>query len=351
MPDIVIKKVKKGGHGGHHGGSWKVAYADFVTAMMAFFLLLWLLSSSTDEQLHGISNYFAPESISQSESGAGGLLAGTKLADSGAMRSENGAPVIQMDIPPSPDATTVATETKTETAEEKAAKKAEAQEKKEFDEAADDLKKAMEKSPELQELSKNLLVEQTDEGLRIQIIDKDGTSMFPSGSADLRDHTKLLLKQVAQAITDMPQDISIEGHTDAVPYSLGNGTYTNWELSADRALATRRELQIDGLPTKRFGKVSGVADTAPFIKDNPKDERNRRISITLLRGTGKLTPLDAPASDDAAPGTDADTGTGGMSYGFEPKDTGRTAGTNSSSGNIDPDAPIERPTFSVPSRN
>lgn len=342
MPDIIIKKVKKGGHGGHHGGSWKVAYADFVTAMMAFFLLLWLLSSSTDEQLHGISNYFAPESISQSESGAGGLLAGTKLADSGAMRSENGAPVIQMDIPPTPDATTVETQKSGPTDAEKAEQAAKAQEKKEFDEAAKDLKEAMEKSPELQELSKNLLVEQTDEGLRIQIIDKDGTSMFPSGSADLRDHTKLLLKQVAEAIKDMPQDISIEGHTDAVPYSHSNGTYTNWELSADRALATRRELQLDALPADRFGKVSGVADTAPFIKDNPKDERNRRISITLLRGTGKQAP-PSQATDEPGYNTAPETNL------YAPQNRNDTApGTNRAP---DPDAPIERPTFSVPSRN
>jgi chemotaxis protein MotB len=339
MPDIIIKKVKKGGHGGHHGGSWKVAYADFVTAMMAFFLLLWLLSSSTDEQLHGISNYFAPESISQSNSGAGGMLAGTKLADAGAMRSENGAPVIQMDIPPSPDATTVETQNKAQTAEQKAEQAAKAQEKKEFDKVAEDLKEAMGKSPELKELSKNLLVEQTDEGLRIQIIDKDDTSMFPSGSADLRDQTKLLLKQVAMAIKDMPQKIAIEGHTDSIPYSHSNGTYTNWELSADRALATRRELQVDSLSSDRFGKVSGVADTDPFIKDNPKDERNRRISITLLRGTGKQTPAaDTPKTNDSteltpnlfAPPSRPDT---------NPNDR------------VDPDAPISRPTFSVPSRN
>ncbi|OKH90005.1 flagellar motor protein MotB [Thalassospira sp. TSL5-1] len=339
MPDIVIKKVKKGGHGGHHGGSWKVAYADFVTAMMAFFLLLWLLGSSTDEQLKGISNYFAPESISQSESGAGGLLAGTKLADSGSMRSENGAPVIQMDIPPTPDATTVQNQGNGETEAEKAAKEAAANEKKEFDKAAQDLKEAMEKSPELKELSKNLLVEQTDEGLRIQIIDKDGTSMFPSGSADLRDHTRLLLKQVATAIKDMPQKIAIEGHTDAVPYSHSYGTYTNWELSADRALATRRQLQLDGLPDDRFGKVSGVADTVPFIKDDPKDERNRRISITLLRGTGKQPEKQDEEQDtnDAAPASSL----------FAPRD--RDGNTVPPA--IDPDAPVRRPTFSVPSRN
>jgi chemotaxis protein MotB len=255
------------------------------------------------------------------------------------MRSENGAPVIQMDIPPTPDATTVQNQAKGETDAEKAAREAAANEKKEFDKAAQDLKEAMEKSPELKELSKNLLVEQTDEGLRIQIIDKDGTSMFPSGSADLRDHTRLLLKQVATAIKDMPQKIAIEGHTDSVPYSHSDGTYSNWELSADRALATRRELQSDGLPDDRFGKVSGVADTVPFIKDDPKDERNRRISITLLRGTGKQPekPDDTQKTDDAAP----------QSSLFAPRDRDNNTETPA----IDPDAPVRRPTFSVPSRN
>ncbi len=346
MPDIVIKKVKKGGHGGHHGGSWKVAYADFVTAMMAFFLLLWLLGSSTDKQLQGISNYFAPESISQSESGAGGLLAGTKLADSGAMRSENGAPVIQMDIPPTPDATVVPSQPKGESEAQKAARESAEKEKKEFDKAAQDLKDAMEKSPELKELSKNLLVEQTDEGLRIQIIDKDGTSMFPSGSANLRDHTRLLLKQVAAAIKDMPQKIAIEGHTDSVPYSHSYGTYTNWELSADRALATRRALEADGLPDDRFGKVSGVAATMPFIKDDPKDERNRRISITLLRGTGKK-----PAKPDDAQKSPDDTASQSQSQSslFAPRD--RDSETNQPATDTNTNAPLRRPTFSVPSRN
>jgi chemotaxis protein MotB len=323
MPDIVIKKVKKGGHGGHHGGSWKVAYADFVTAMMAFFLLLWLLSSASQQQLQGISNYFAPESISMSESGSGGILGGTSLADEGSLKSAFGTPTISMEIPPP------------QSEEAAAAQKQAQKESQEFKKAAQQLDKAMQSSPELKDLAKNLQVEETKDGLRIQILDKDGTSMFPSGSSDLKDHTKLLLAQVAKAIKDMPQQISIEGHTDSVPYSSGNDTYTNWELSADRALSTRRELQHDGLPDDRFGKVAGLADTDPLLPDDPKNERNRRISITLLRGTGVKPTASGTSgngtSNQALPNGDAATGNAGNDR--------------------NPNEPIRRPTFSVPSRD
>ncbi|WP_339857864.1 flagellar motor protein MotB [Thalassospira alkalitolerans] len=279
MPDIVIKKIKKGGHGGHHGGSWKVAYADFVTAMMAFFLLLWLLSSATEEQLQGVSNYFTPETISQNESGSGGILGGTSLAKEGSLRSEAGNPTVSMDIPP------------VKTPEEIAELQRAQQEDKEFKEAEEELRKAIENSPDLQELAKNIRIEETDEGLRIQILDEDGTAMFPSGSAQMAEHTKLLLSKVAEAIESMPQNIAIEGHTDAIPFTTITG-YSNWELSSDRALATRRELETLGLTAKRFAKVAGLADTDPLMPEAPENERNRRISITLLRGTGHRPALE-----------------------------------------------------------
>ncbi|MBX2830930.1 MAG: OmpA family protein [Rhodospirillales bacterium] len=314
MPDIVIKKIKKGGHG-HHGGAWKVAYADFVTAMMAFFLLLWLLSSATEEQLQGVSMYFTPETISQNESGSGGLLGGTSLAEEGALRSEFGSPTVSMDIPPvqSPD--------------EREAIRVAQMEDQEFNEAKEQLLKAIESSEELQGLEKNIRVEETDQGLRIQILDEDGTAMFPSGSAGMAEHTKLLLEKVASVVEKMPQDISIEGHTDAVPFSRNDG-YSNWELSADRALATRRTLEDLGLTTSRFAKVAGLADTDPLLPDAPENESNRRISITLLRGTGERSelgsaPQNGQAPESTAPGTQTDP----------------AAGT-----------PIRRPSFSVPSQ-
>ncbi|WP_412776213.1 flagellar motor protein MotB [Thalassospira lucentensis] len=316
MPDIVIKKIKKGGHG-HHGGAWKVAYADFVTAMMAFFLLLWLLSSATEEQLQGVSNYFTPETISQNDSGSGGLLGGTSLAEEGALRSEFGSPTVSMDIPPqqSPD--------------EREAIRVAQMEEQEFNEAQEELRKAIESSEELQGLEKNIRIEDTDEGLRIQLLDEDGTAMFPSGSPSMAEHTKKLLQKVAEIIAKLPQDVAIEGHTDSVPFNRADG-YSNWELSSERALATRRTLEDLGLNTDRFAKVAGLADTDPLMPEAPDNERNRRISITLLRGTGERTALEG--------GQESGTG-------------GETTGT--SGGNIDPrtsPAPVRRPSFSVPSQ-
>ncbi|WP_430475509.1 flagellar motor protein MotB [Thalassospira lucentensis] len=288
MPDIVIKKIKKGGHG-HHGGAWKVAYADFVTAMMAFFLLLWLLSSATEEQLQGVSMYFTPETISQNDSGSGGLLGGTSLAEEGSLRSEFGSPTVSMDIPPvqSPD--------------EREAIRVAQMEEQEFNEAKEQLLEAIENSEELQGLEKNIRVEENDDGLRIQILDEDGTAMFPSGSSGMAEHTRLLLEKVASVVEKMPQDISIEGHTDAVPFSRNDG-YSNWELSADRALATRRVLEELGLNTGRFAKVAGLSDTDPLLPEAPENESNRRISITLLRGTGERSELGtAPQNGEAGP--------------------------------------------------
>lgn len=322
MPDIVIKKIKKGGHG-HHGGAWKVAYADFVTAMMAFFLLLWLLSSATEEQLQGISMYFTPETISQNESGSGGVLGGTSLAEEGSARSEFGAPQVSMDIPP------------VQTPEEREAIRVAAMEEQEFNEAKEELLKAIESNEELQGLEKNIRIEETDEGLRIQILDEDGTAMFPSGSAAMAEHTMLLLQQVAGVVEKMTQDISIEGHTDAIPFNRSDG-YSNWELSSDRALATRRALVDLGLNSERFAKVAGLSDTDPLLPDAPENESNRRISITLLRGTGERSELGS--ASETGP---SDTAT--VPSGAAPAEAQTPAQPS-------PGTTQRRPSFSVPSQ-
>lgn len=322
MPDIVIKKIKKGGHG-HHGGAWKVAYADFVTAMMAFFLLLWLLSSATEEQLQGISMYFTPETISQNESGSGGVLGGTSLAEEGSARSEFGAPQVSMDIPP------------VQTPEEREAIRVAAMEEQEFNEAKEELLKAIESNEELQGLEKNIRIEETDEGLRIQILDEDGTAMFPSGSAAMAEHTMLLLQQVAGVVEKMTQDISIEGHTDAIPFNRSDG-YSNWELSSDRALATRRALVDLGLNSERFAKVAGLSDTDPLLPDAPENESNRRISITLLRGTGERSELGSASETEPS---DAAT----VPSGAAPAEVQTPAQPS-------PGTTQRRPSFSVPSQ-
>lgn len=290
---IIIKKIKKGGHGGHHGGAWKIAYADFVTAMMAFFLLLWLLNAVSQEQLEGIADYFAPTVSSTSQSGSGQILGGTTVAVDGALEDTVSRPSVTMDLPP-PKAGSggeamqdepVQAEVDAEQAKAKA-------EEEQFEKAQQDLKDAMQTVPELQQLAQSLMVDNTPEGLRIQLVDQDGLAMFPSGRAMLYDHTEKVLKLVIDVINKMPQKISISGHTDSIPMGGGNQAYTNWELSADRANAARRYLMDQGVPADRLSQVVGKAATEPLLPDDPKNARNRRLSIILLRGTGE-SPVDA----------------------------------------------------------
>ncbi len=285
----IIKKVKKGGHG-HHGGAWKVAYADFVTAMMAFFLLLWLLNSATQEQLEGISNYFAPISVSDSTSGAGDVLGGQSVADSGPLGNP-AQPSVIIDLPAPRASRGRADEDGSDSPEptEDAGVSAREREREQeqFHEAEDALRQAIQSLPELAPLAESLLIDNTPEGLRVQIVDQEGLAMFPSGSADMYEHTQHMLALVAKVVETMPQKVAIAGHTDAVPFSNRTG-YGNWELSADRANASRRVLMDAGVSEDRIARVVGKAAEDPLMPDDPKNARNRRISIILLRGTGAL---------------------------------------------------------------
>ena len=285
---IIIKKIKKGGHG-HHGGAWKVAYADFVTAMMAFFLLLWLLNVTTDEQKELISSYFDPAhpSISESTSGAGGVLAGQTMADAGALASKYD-PVSDVPLTPTEDE---GFEVKARADEEKdisalpddaLKEELERRDQERFDKLTDELKQAIEESPELKEFKENLLIDQTPEGLRIQIIDQKGRPMFPLGSATPLPITVKLLQVVTRVVMKAPNRISVRGHTDARPYGP-EATYTNWELSADRANASRRIMLANKLNPKRIENVVGRAARSPLLIKDPYSPQNRRISIILLK--------------------------------------------------------------------
>jgi chemotaxis protein MotB len=335
---VIIKKIKKGGHGGHHGGAWKVAYADFVTAMMAFFLLLWLLNVTTDVQKRGIADYFEPTITSKSNSGAGGVLGGLTVGspgsetiplsqpnfnpaqtalrqpnegedgneggsagrDSSQDNDNNGAgPSNNTGVGPSNNSGTgPAPEKKLTEAEFQ--KEAAEREEKRFEEAKKALEDAVKGSPELQALAKNLMIDETPEGLRIQLVDQDKSPMFPLGSAEMMDPAKKLMTLVAQVINKLPNKISITGHTDSTQYAFG-AKYSNWELSADRANATRREFQNDGVPADRLARVIGMADQDPINKTNPSDPENRRISIVLLRQNQEnATAAQSPAPPPAA---------------------------------------------------
>jgi chemotaxis protein MotB len=309
---VVIKRIIKKSHAAHHGGAWKVAYADFVTAMMAFFLLLWLLNAVTEEQLQGVADYFAPTTVSSSKSGAGGMLGGQAVGQ-GAMSSKGTTPSFTLSLPPPTigqggDAISEPKEGAEEGAGEGAGGpapgKAEGQgqaqalteqqiiqanaqrEQQQFDRAQEALHQAINSIPELRKLADSLMVDNTPEGLRIQIVDQDGLAMFPRGSPDMYGHTRALLDMVARVVRQLPEKIAISGHTDSIPFPGGPGsTYTNWELSADRALATRRTLLMAGVPGDRVDRVVGRADTDPLTANDPNNARNRRITIVLLRDT------------------------------------------------------------------
>ncbi|MDP6788125.1 MAG: flagellar motor protein MotB [Rhodospirillales bacterium] len=297
---ILIKKVVKGGHG-HHGGAWKVAYADFVTAMMAFFLLLWLLNAVSQDQLEGISSYFAPVSVSESTSGSGGVLGGTAMSSEGVQQSGSASPMVAMDLPP-PQAGSGPEEdqdSEEDVSEGEAEKVLQEKEEEQFKEAEKKIQEALKSLPELEQLAKGLKIDSTPEGLRVQIIDQEGLAMFPRGGAQMSGHTRKALSLVAKVIERMPQDISITGHTDATKFAGARTGYTNWELSADRANASRRALIDDGLEPGRLSRVVGAADKEPYDIDDPAGPSNRRIAIVLLRGTGRQEDKKTETKEEA----------------------------------------------------
>jgi chemotaxis protein MotB len=293
---IIIKRIKKGGGAGHHGGAWKVAYADFVTAMMAFFLLMWLINTTSPEQKRGIADYFAPASVSETTSGAGGILGGSALGKDGS-KSAGSADVIEELAPSSrnPNDGDSKEAGKGQTPDQAAIDAAREQLKKQeeaaFASAAQSLRQALQDMPELAELSKNIIIDQTPEGLRIQLVDQEGRSMFNQGQTQPNDRAKLLLRAIAKIINQLPNRISIYGHTSA----SGGGVKPegDWQLSAGRADASRRVLQGSGVDPDRVYQVSGKATSEPLYPDDPTMPGNRRIAIVLLREAPVLPPKPA----------------------------------------------------------
>ena len=291
---IIVKKVKKVA-GGHHGGAWKVAYADFVTAMMAFFLLMWLINTSSPEQKRGIADYFAPASVSASTSGAGGILAGTALGETGAMQ-KGASPMFEQEAPPAtPGASAMDGEDPSNTGANPADASTDAleaelarREAAEFAQAEMSLRQALQDMPELAELSRNIIVDQTPEGLRIQLVDQEGRPMFDPGSSVPNARTRTLLQATARIVLQLPNQLIISGHTDAVPNP--DPTRSNWELSADRANSARRVLLEAGLSDDRIAEVAGRAGSDPLFPDDPYAASNRRISIVLKRAAPALPP-------------------------------------------------------------
>ena len=276
---IIIKKVKKVA-GGHHGGAWKVAYADFVTAMMAFFLLLWLLSSSSKETLSGLSEYFTPTQGIRDSQGIG-FEGGTSPDTKGKSKTVTSSPAIVSGHTPSG---TTAENPDTKSPDDST------QDDNLFKQGASAVEQAFNSDPVVKQYAENVSVEQTSEGLRITIADSDKYAMFEKSSPVLTDHGRAVLAKMAELVKKMPNFMAIYGSTDASPAETGNANYTNWELSADRAQAARRFLTHSGVEQERTKKVTGLADKELYMPTEPRSPKNRRISLVMLRGSHILIP-------------------------------------------------------------
>ncbi len=283
---VIVRRVKKVQGGGHHGGAWKVAYADFVTAMMAFFMVMWLVGALTTKQREAVSDYFKNPSP----------LVGTSPAPAPGMNGPGGASnsMIKlggtMELPRAPGSEFAQKAAAEQTAEERRA-----QEKQRLEALKQELEEAISKSQALEPFKDQLLLDITPEGLRIQIVDKQNRPMFDMGSARLMPYTQQILGELSRFINQVPNHISISGHTDITAYSTQIG-YSNWELSADRANAARRALLEGGMDEAKVSRVIGLASSVLFDKTNPQNPINRRISIVVMTKEAE----DAALSDSAA---------------------------------------------------
>jgi chemotaxis protein MotB len=286
---IIVKKIFKGG--GHHGGAWKIAFADFATAMMAFFMLLWIMASTTKDQKAAISLYFKNPSAFEGASTAPSQAQGEGSGASPSLISFDGA----VDMAPE------APESAVLDAEQAALELDQAR----LEKLKEEIEEAVEQSENLVPYKEQLLIDIVSEGLRIQIVDKENRSMFDSGSAQLKIYTIEILKEMAAMINQVPNRVSLTGHTDS--HILARRGITNWELSADRANAARRTLVAGGMREDKMGRVVGFADTVPFDKNNPDSAVNRRISIIVLNKKAdeeiheETTRATAPISEVTPP--------------------------------------------------
>jgi chemotaxis protein MotB len=300
---IIIKR-KKIVAGGHHGGAWKVAYADFVTAMMAFFMVMWLISSVNDEQRAALFDYFKNPSM---QDGRSAKPAPGQMGPGGAstspinMRGGLDAPRTRMTEEPNIGAPVAAIgpSAEKETVEEEEARRiADEADKRQLESLMEELRKAISQSQALAPFKDQLLLDITPEGLRIQIVDDQNRPMFDLGGTSLKSYTDRILRELATYLNGVPNRVSLTGHTDTTPYSTQAGAgYTNWELSADRANAARRALEAGGMASDKVSRVVGLSSSVLFDKTNPRNPINRRISIIVMTKRAEAAALrtDVPA--------------------------------------------------------
>jgi chemotaxis protein MotB len=281
-PKIIVKKIFVEGHGGHHGGAWKVAYADFVTAMMAFFLLLWLLGATTEKQRKALADYFAPTLVElrQNSAGSNGLFGGDALnAKDNYPNKASQTGTKSLTVPVGGvGGKEVGTGDKGTLKDQRALTE---QDQKNFNQTAKAIQNKMRARPQLAKLAKHIRFVATRDGMRIDLLDDANYSMFDLGTTALVTDASALIGTVAESIAGMENPIMIRGHTDSLGYGDPRNM-NNWMLSSGRAEATRRRLSGGGVPEMRFERIEGVADREPLIVETPTDPRNRRVSITLL---------------------------------------------------------------------
>ena len=271
-PIIIKRPVEAGGHG-HHGGAWKIAYADFVTAMMAFFLLMWLLGSTTEGDKKGIADYFsAPLKVSMLGGGKGSGDSSHVVQGGGQDLSRSTGQVKNGEVK---------AERKTVNLQALKAEQLRAEQKK-LDELKEKLEGKIAANATLAALQSQIRLDMTRDGLRIQIVDEGNRPMFDSGSAVVKPYMRDLLREIGSVLGEVPNRLTLEGHTDAQPFGGGDRGYSNWELSADRANASRRELMAGGLPEDRMLRVQGLAASLLFEPKDPLAASNRRISIIVM---------------------------------------------------------------------
>ena len=292
-PTIVIKKVMDDGHGGAHGGAWKIALADMMTAMMAFFLLMWLLGASNADQRKSVADYFKPTSHSNVTmgklAGSDGMFGGRSVIDpDGFPFSAKQTSSLNMVTPrsqggptendPSPNGSDSKESGQDGDPGKKSAAAADAAN---FEKMEKEIKEALAKNPKLDKLKDQVQFARDQDGLRIEIIDKADFAMFGLGTTNMTPRAQALLGEVSKTLAALPNKVAIRGHTDSVQFA-NTDDRNNWSLSAERAEETRKIIEKKGIPVNRFAKIEGVADTAPYNPSDPKDPRNRRISITVM---------------------------------------------------------------------
>lgn len=296
--EIVIRKRRKSSRQEHHGGSWKIAFADFMTAMMALFLLLWLVSITTKEQREGIAMWFNPMAIKEQTSASDGVLDGSVI-DIDGVESSNFARGTEESLESlashNADRPVIGNRTEPVEMSHKEAQMASELLQAELDrievreredavlqDIMDEIQAKISAAIDMDLLAENLIIEITDEGLRIQITDRDGAPMFPVGSTGVTSHAAAIIKSIGEAVADVPNKVAITGHTDGLAYR-DKADFDNFDLSSGRANSARRILMSSGVTVDRIGRVEGLADRSHLVEDSPNDPRNRRISVTLLR--------------------------------------------------------------------